>query len=38
VIQENVGERIRDLDVAPDGQLVGTTDSGALLFFSLNSN
>ncbi len=38
VIQESVGERIRDLEVAPDGQLVGTTDSGALLFITLNSN
>lgn len=38
VIKENVGERIRDLELMPDGQLVATTDSGKLLFIVLNSN
>jgi glucose/arabinose dehydrogenase len=30
-----VGERIRDLDVLPSGQVVATTDSGKLLIVSL---
>jgi glucose/arabinose dehydrogenase len=30
-----IGERIRDLELAPDGQMVATTDSGKLLFISL---
>ena len=30
-----VGERIRDLEVLPSGQVVATTDSGKLLFISL---
>jgi glucose/arabinose dehydrogenase len=30
-----VGERIRDLEVLPSGQVVATTDSGRLLFVSL---
>ena len=30
-----VGERIRDLEVLPSGQIVATTDSGKLLFVSL---
>ena len=34
VIQESVGERIRDLEVMPNGQLVASTDSGKLLFIS----
>lgn len=36
VIVENVGERIRDLEMMPEGQLVATTDGGALIFVSLN--
>jgi glucose/arabinose dehydrogenase len=30
----NVGERIRDLDLAPDGKILATTDSGQLLAIS----
>jgi glucose/arabinose dehydrogenase len=30
----NVGERIRDLDVAPDGKILATTDSGQLLMIA----
>lgn len=30
----DVGERIRDLDLMPDGTMVATTDSGKLLFIS----
>jgi glucose/arabinose dehydrogenase len=30
-----VGERIRDLEVLPSGQVVATTDSGKLLVVSL---
>jgi aldose sugar dehydrogenase len=30
-----IGERIRDLELAPDGQMIATTDSGKLLFISL---
>jgi glucose/arabinose dehydrogenase len=31
----SVGERIRDLEVLPAGQVVATTDSGKLLIVSL---
>lgn len=31
---QEVGERIRDLDLLPDGKIVATTDSGKLLFIS----
>lgn len=31
----SVGERIRDLEVSSDGQIVATTDSGKVLFISL---
>jgi glucose/arabinose dehydrogenase len=27
----NVGERIRDLEISKDGQIIATTDSGKLL-------
>ncbi len=30
----NVGERIRDLDLAPDGKILATTDSGQLLMIA----
>ena len=30
----SVGERIRDLDLAPDGKILATTDSGQLLMIS----
>jgi aldose sugar dehydrogenase len=30
----NVGERIRDLDLAPDGKILATTDSGQLLIIA----
>jgi len=29
-----IGERIRDLDINPDGQVIASTDSGLLLFIS----
>ena len=34
VISHDVGERIRDLELMPDGTMVATTDSGMLLFIS----
>jgi glucose/arabinose dehydrogenase len=34
VVSHDVGERIRDLDVMPDGRMVATTDSGKVLFIS----
>lgn len=36
VYKNSVGERIRDLELMPDNRLVATTDSGNLLFISLN--
>ena len=30
----NVGERIRDLEMSKDGQIIATTDSGKLLTIS----
>jgi glucose/arabinose dehydrogenase len=29
-----IGERVRDLDIGPNGEMVATTDSGKLLFVS----
>jgi aldose sugar dehydrogenase len=34
VVKSDVGERIRDLEISPNGQIVATTDSGKLLFIS----
>lgn len=34
VVTQEVGERIRDLDLLPDGTIVATTDSGKVLFIS----
>jgi hypothetical protein len=34
VTSYDVGERIRDLELAPDGNMVATTDSGKVLFIS----
>jgi glucose/arabinose dehydrogenase len=34
VANVNVGERIRDLEVDPDGTIIATTDSGNLLFIT----
>lgn len=34
VVTHDVGERIRDLDLLPDGTIVATTDSGKVLFIS----
>jgi glucose/arabinose dehydrogenase len=31
ISEVNVGERIRDLEVSKDGQIIATTDSGKLL-------
>lgn len=35
VTQIDIGERVRDLEVMPGGDLVATTDSGRLLFINL---
>ncbi len=34
ITSHDVGERIRDLDLMPDGTMVATTDSGKVLFIS----
>jgi glucose/arabinose dehydrogenase len=31
ISEVNVGERIRDLEISKDGQIIATTDSGKLL-------
>ena len=35
VLKVDVGERIRDLEMGRNNQLIATTDSGQLLFISL---
>jgi glucose/arabinose dehydrogenase len=35
IVKFPVGERIRDLEIGADGQMIATTDSGKLLFISL---
>ena len=35
ITEVNVGERIRDLEISKDGQMIATTDSGKLLTIAL---